>query len=465
MLVLAVQTSVASPLVCGDVGDVNGDKNITVSDASMLLGGVTVANGDVTGDNVTNVADVIEILQYVSGTKNTFSGCSKPGLIQENFKYVSPFNNVSSVVTVNEDKILNINGKKVFPQVFITICKNTITFEQCNENLNKTNIYTGDMPGYGFRRSDLPSYTSNGIGVMPMVGHFPVDAPTLLGYYQTDEPEMPQHDKLKQIYNTIKAADKNHIIVTSVWHDGIRWEDTADVIWFGLYPYKDVSWINDMGSRDKTLYKYEYIVKTNILLGINDFDNTTKPFWPVLQALSTPDDARALPTTKEETRAQTYTAITMNVKGLAYWSYSWTPNDAGLWKDQAKVDEHRKISNEINYLSDILVLPTKDYSWEYRKGTDVSFSKTLTFDLDGRTRTNFNYMLKQYGNISYLIVVNKDPSEISNVGITINGLNATSAKTIGLIEAGSNPGKTLAVSNGTFIDSFAGLDVNIYEIS
>ncbi len=382
--------------------------------------------------------------------------------------YTSPFNPTgSSIVNVNSDKTLSINGKKVFPQVFITICKNTISGEQCNKNLNKMRIYTADMVGYGYRSSDLPSYVSNGVGVMPMVDHFPVNSPALFGYYQEDEPELPEHEQFKKIYNNIKAKDPNHIVLTGVWHDGIRWEDTADVIWFGLYPYKDAEWINDMGPREMTLYKYEYIVKTNILLGTKDFDTTNKPFWPVLQALSAPDDARALPTTKEETRALIYTAITMNVKGLAYWSYSWTPNDAGLWKNQKKVDEHISIANEINYLDDILLLPTKDYSWYGHSGTSVSLTPNPVKEVEGNSIKAFSYILKQQGNTWYLIVVNKDSNPINNVNIAIDGLTGEmSVKTLGLETEGSEAaGRTLIANNGRFTDSFDGYAAHIYRIS
>jgi len=217
-----------------------------------------------------------------------------------------------------------------------------------------------------------------------------------------------------------------------------------------------------LGTRDETLYKYEYIVKTNILLGTQDFDTTTRPFWPVLQALSAPDDASALPTTKEETKALIYTALTMNVKGLAYWSYSWTPNDSGLWKDQQKVSEHIAIANEVNSISDILLWPTKDYSWEFHKGNgSVKFSSN-----PGKWRgyQQLNYLLKQIGSIHYLIVVNKDAAP-TTTSITISGLTGSGTVTeLGLVEAGSIPGRTIPAENGQFMDVIPGLGVKIYKI-
>ncbi len=379
------------------------------------------------------------------------------------YNYVSPFNKVGeSIVKVLPDKTLSINGKRVFPQTFITICKNTISTEQNAANLKRMQVYTADMVGYGYRSSDLPAYVENGVGVMPMVGHFPVNSPALFGYYQTDEPELPKHASCKQIYDDIKSQDPNHIVLTGVWHDGIQWEDTADVIWFGLYPYKDAAWIRALGTRDETLYKYEYIVKTNILLGTQDFDTTTRPFWPVLQALSAPDDASALPTTKEETKALIYTALTMNVKGLAYWSYSWTPNDSGLWKDQQKVSEHIAIANEINSISDILLLPTKDYSWEFHKGNgSVKFSNN---PVKWRGYQQLNYLLKRFEATHYLIVVNKDAMPITT-SITISGLTGSATVIeLGLAEAGSIPGRTIPAENGQFMDVLLGLGVKIYQI-
>ncbi|MCX9085905.1 MAG: dockerin type I domain-containing protein [Candidatus Methanoperedens sp.] len=399
--------------------------------------------------------------------------------------YTSPFNPTgTSSVTVNPDKTLNINGRTLFPQIMYTVCDvYSMTESQCFSNLNKMKNYTADMAGSGFgskanRPYDpLPYYASTKVGVIPLAYyHYPVISPNLFGYHgRYDEPDISLYNKMKSDYDLIKSQDKNHIVITSVWHTGKNWETASDVIIFGSYIYRNL-FINHPTPREKAQYNYEYMIKNNILIGYNNFDETKDPFWPIIQSLSGPDDAGALPTTKSESKALMYNAITMNVKGFAYWSYSFVGGTSGgLMNNQTKVDEHITLSDEINYLSDILVLPTKDYSWHYRKGNNVTFDKNFTYTLQGGepsspyniyTEGNFNYMLKQNGSTYYLIVLNKDDRSISNVNITIRGLNGImTATTLGLATAGSKPGRILPVINGTFTDSFAGLEPIVYEIT
>ncbi len=378
--------------------------------------------------------------------------------------YTSPFNDTGNVIKIGADKILTINGKRHFPQIMLTLTSNTVPFNTNVSNLVRLKNYTADFAGYGYQASLLPYYIQNKLGVIPMVGHFPVNSPALFGYYQEDEPDISKHATLLGIYNNIKNADPNHLVIMGAWHDGKWWEDTADAIWYGLYPYTHtLPWIVELGSWEQTQYKYEYIVKTNILLGYDNFDQTTKPFWPVIQSLSKDDDAQKSPTTLAETKALCFNAICMNVKGLSYWSFSWTPNDAGLYHNDTKVQEHILMVDEMRLIEDILLLPTKDYSWQYRKGTQVSFSNPLSGTWRGYQ--NFNWMLKQNGDTWYLIVLNKDPRPCTT-DILISGMTgAGQVMELGLQGTGASPGRTTSHTGGKISnETFAGLGVKIYQI-
>lgn len=378
--------------------------------------------------------------------------------------YTTPFNKTGNVIKIGMDKILTINGKKHFPQIMLTLTSNTVPMSTNVANLHKLNMYTADFAGYGYQAALLPTYINEGLGVIPMVGHFPVNSPALFGYYQEDEPDISKHATLKGIYDEIKAADQNHIVIMGAWHDGKWWEDTADAIWYGLYPYTHtLKWIVDLGPWEQTQYKYEYIVKTNILLGYDNFDQTNRPFWPVIQSLSKDDDAQKSPTTLAETKALCFNAICMNVKGLAYWSFSWTPNDAGLYHNETKVQEHILMVSEMRLIEDILLLPTADYSWEFRKGSTVTFSNPLTGTWRGYQ--NFNWMLKHDGTLTYLIVVNKDPRPCTT-DIIISGINGTGqVQELGLQGTGAQPGRMTTHSNGRIVgETFQGLGVKIYKI-
>lgn len=385
---------------------------------------------------------------------------------------ITPNPTTSSGVFVNPDKTLTMNGKKTFPLMMASLCTPG-GIEQANEclsNLKNTDVY--DINAIGTHSSIyykplLPAHEETEtyfVGRATTVENNVVKNNNyFFGYYQPDEPLDSQHTDLVNTYKWLKVNDPNHVVITGIWKEAAKWLDTADILIFGLYPFKEI-FIAEYGSRDRAIYGYETIVRNN--LGIDNFDNVNKPVWAVIQAVGCKDDGGVTTLSKTELRALQYTAITMNIKGLSYYSYSWTPNDCGLIKDPQLITMYNNAAREIKALNDVLVLPTKDYSWEYRNGTQVSFSKTLTLDMWWMVRTNFNYMLKQDGNTWYLIVVNKDIRPISDVVITINGLSGIkTATTIGLPEAGSVPGITLPVNNGKFTDSFDGYGVKIYKIS
>ena len=73
------------PLICGDLGDVNGDGVIDGKDA-MLVAQHTVKTviltedqlkrADVRGTGTPNIVDALFIIQYVKGTRTTFPGCA-----------------------------------------------------------------------------------------------------------------------------------------------------------------------------------------------------------------------------------------------------------------------------------------------------------------------------------------------------------------------------------------------------
>jgi len=203
-----------------------------------------------------------------------------------------------------------------------------------------------------------------------------------------------------------------------------------------------------------------------------ELNKVSKPVWTYIQANIDAPSYGTLEPTKPEARCNTYTAITLDVKGVLFWGYliggDWTNTSTvvGVYSNQTLAAYYNQIVGEIRYLNDILVLPTIDYSWHYHPGTKVSFSKTLTKTVHWQTVTNFNYILKQYGNTWYLIVVNKDSRPISDVGITVIGPSGSmTVKTLGLETSGSGrAGRVLAANNGQFIDSFDGLAVHIYQI-
>lgn len=395
--------------------------------------------------------------------------------------YNPPAATSSKTISINPDKTLNIDGKKKFPVFMYNICNAHYELsgmvEPCDPSKNSEFLFSGGGEYYqNFGSTNLKNkYEQTGV-LFTVVGSGDIpqdliDSTNFFGYSLIDEPDDDKLDLISSTYDQIKKRDTKHPVILNHWRDMKKWSIYSDIITFDIYPYKD----NEYWTREDSLYGYEHITETSFFKGTN-INGISQPVWAVLQAYGL-NMGNFFELTPKEARANTYTAITMDAKGIGYWGYlSWTDlnpspgqpyGTGGLYNDITLHNYYRQLGRELTSINDILVLPTKDYSWEYRKGTMVSFSKSLTKDILWRTRSNFNYMLKQDGDKWYLIVVNKDSRTISNVGITINGLSGIkTAKTLGLETSGSGrAGRILSVNNGLFTDSFDGLAVHIYQLS
>ncbi len=157
----------------------------------------------------------------------------------------------------------------------------------------------------------------------------------------------------------------------------------TDIIIDDGFTYLNVGWLNDLGYlRKDALYWKELSLRgsSQALAGLNSFDDISKPVYSGIEALSRTDDAGVQSLTKAELRARVFFGITMNMMGLVYYTYyeqTWItdPNLLyGLARNQTMTQWYIDQAAEIKALNDILVLPTKDYRWQHRQGTQVSFS-------------------------------------------------------------------------------------------
>ncbi len=383
-----------------------------------------------------------------------------------------------SSIIINPDKTISINGKKTFPQLMYSICSGGYAIgSQCTTNLQRMSIYDADIIGPA--TITVPEHEQEGgkyiVSVNSGTGY--KNNKYFFGYLQHDEPLSTNQNipALEQAYRDIKAADPNHVIVVADWQHLNDLRNMADIIIDDGFTYLNVGWLNDLGYlRKDALYWKELSLRggSQALAGLNSFDDISKPVYSGIEALSRTDDAGVQSLTKAELRARVFFGVTMNMKGLVYYTYyeqSWItdPNLLyGLARNQIMTQWYIDQAAEIKSLNDILVLPTKDYRWQHRQGTQVGFSPELVATsnyINGYT--NFNYMLKQDGAIYYLIVLNKDERPITT-DITIQGLTGSmTAKTLGLETSGSQrAGRTITVTNGKFTDSFDGYAVHIYQI-
>lgn len=391
-----------------------------------------------------------------------------------------------SNIKINEDKTISVNEKKTFPVYMYNMCNTHFEVngmvKPCDPSKNSEFLFSAGTSVYyqyynqfnyknKFEQANV-FYNFNA----KYVDNIPQElktSPYFFGYYQPDEPADDQLSTISSYYKKVKAKEPNRLVILNHWKDMTKWAPYCDVITWDIYTIRNV----EHWPREDSIYAYEQWSRQNFFENQYEVNSLSKPIWAVIQANGVPAQGMFVPTPKE-VRANTYTAITMDVKGIGFWGYeSWggsvdpTPQfpygTSGLYNNEPLHSYYRQLARELVSLNDILVLPTKDYFWHYRQGTKVSFSKNPTKTVLWKTRNAFNYMLKQDGNTWYLIVVNKDSKPINDVKLTINGLTGTmTAKTLGLETYGSGrAGRVLAANNGQFTDSFDGLAAHVYQIS
>lgn len=422
----------------------------------------------------------------------------------------------AATVTINLDKTININGKKTFPVYIYGMCESHFE-SNCGVGTcdpSKNSEFTFSLgPHYSGERVTnyyTPIFNAANELFVARAGSEYTSVVTtsssIFGYINYDEPEL--NDKttgdVNSEYLKSKANDPNHPVILNICcSKASKWMPYTDILSWDLYTIKGTHAKDASGNeitdetictsngyfwdnvhlicyqwlRSDAIYAYEHYSHYGI--GLPSAESLGKPIYAVLQGNGIRAGDLFVPT-PQEIRANSYTAITMNVNGIGYWGYlTWGGSDhsttefpyctSGLYNDISLHNYYRQLGKEITELNDILVLPTTDYSWEYRKGTTVHFDKVLKPDVSvlwNADRTNFNYIMKQDADKTYLIIVNKDSRSISDVEITVDGLSGSmNAKTLGLVSAGSVPGRMIPVDNGKFTDSFEGYAAHIYMIS
>jgi len=421
-----------------------------------------------------------------------------------------------SIVIINPDKTISLNGIKTFPVGLYQMCASDgDNFESCQATINKNTFKYGadvwhqsaSIAGWQAQVNDL---TSAGIWwEQTPYGTISTDWRTnnyFLGWRLEDEPDYAGTpiSTVRSKYNEIKALDKNHPILLNIagteedkygnkYPSSLKtWAGIGDILSWDSYSHKyDENWI-----RADAIYAWEQISwqaafeeyggnPSNTFYNVNDVQ---QPVWTILQA--TMNWGYTL--TAEELRTLTYTAITLDIKGIIYWSYkgyddsgSGIINHPGLLNSikagNAVLNMYNAQEQELRSLNYVLVSPTVSFRWDaYKSSNDVSFGTTYLKKmwrlnpLDEEWRTNFNWILKKdetNGNY-YLIVVNKGNKEVTS-SVTISNQNLSGSKKVtflGNMATGSgastanNPSQILTAINGVFTDTFDAYAVHIYEI-
>lgn len=290
-------------------------------------------------------------------------------------------------------------------------------------------------------------------------------------YYPNEKPNVIR------LYNNLHAADPAHPVLLNHWKNMTEWAPYCDILSWDTYTvgtrYANNNWAQY--SREQAIYAYEIESEKAFFKGTS-LDNINKPIWAVIQALGREKGeggGSLYPLTPAEARLNTYSAVCMNVKGIRYWTANFGTLDInyGLATNPGLLAYYAQLSREMRSLNNALVAPTIAYKWAIRglNPNTVTFSKSLTATLLGRTVENWSYILKQPSDTEiYLIVANKDSRPIQDVTISISGLSESLvAITQGLETSGSQAaGRVLPVENGQIHEPIIdGQAVQIYKIS
>lgn len=381
-------------------------------------------------------------------------------------------------VIINPDKTISINGNRTFVVGLFNACYNA-----------GNNIYECDMstkadfnfvhsefnPGFVFNNSynvywDMRTYYPTPIDL--------VSKPLFFGWTQPDEPNLKDpHETVGDLisqYTNIKSIDPNHPVILNHYYDLHLWDTYCDILAFDFYTIR-TAWFPNGNSVSWQRYDSIYAYEKKCLQAVfntKELNEFNKPVCATIQANGAEIEYMYVPTL-QEARANTYSAICMDAKGILFWSYHIMRNnyasDYGLYINQPLFTYYKQLARELRQLNDILISETVGYSWHgHPDKIHVTFSPDPSKIVDGDDVFRFSYILKKLGNIYYLIVVNKDSTQTSNVRITIPELGTGTylVKTLGLETSGSQRAdRTLSLSDGILTDDFDGYAVHIYEIT
>lgn len=312
------------------------------------------------------------------------------------------------------------------------------------------------------------------------------NSPHFLGTLSWDEPDFNNitHTRMMEYYNGIKNADPNHPVivnimgkVTATSPSSLKyWQDTCDIsMWDGytFFAYKNSTTGQLYYTREQAIFAWEFDSFRHDMWDIGgNLNNLKNPTITVIQASGRESYGWYL-LTPIEIRLLTFTAITIDVKGVVFWGYkAWgdATDQMGLVVNPPLFEDYNNQVKELQSLHDILTLPTESFRWDgYQSNNIVSLtgSYDTTLQPPFGTHSNFNWILKNdttTGN-KYLIAINKGTRSLTST-ITISSLNNATATTIGNLGIGSaKSGRSIQLINNKFTDIFDAQTVNIYKLT
>ena len=297
------------------------------------------------------------------------------------------------------------------------------------------------------------------------------DDPTIVGWMHGDEPDnaQPVKDpvtgkagygpcisptKIVADYERLRAADPTRPIMLNLGQgvandawvgrgEGAKLEDYetyvkgGDIVSFDVYP------VAGLNRKDSENYLW-YVPK-----GVDRLRKWTggkKPTWNCIECTQIDGEKKATPT---QVRAEVWMSLIHGSKGLIYFVHQFKPkfDEHALLDDPEMLKEVTAINGQIHSLAPVLNSPT------VANAVDVSaLSETAHLD-----RQPIDVMAKRQGKSLYLFAVGMW-NGTSKATFALRDLpGVAQAEVVG-------EGRTVAVKDGRFIDTFKPYEVHIYRL-
>ncbi len=248
--------------------------------------------------------------------------------------------------------------------------------------------------------------------------------PALLAWYLNDE--APNDPRLPAHYEAVVANDPDHsaYIVDYNTPNPDQVLRSTDIFGMDRYVVKGLS-----GDPIAEPGAYQKAAKENLWF---------RGQWPVVQAhnLANYGQGGTRPPTLQEVRNMAWQYLTEGATGLMFYSLFDLKSDASGVPYATLLNRVKQVASEVESFVPILL------------SVDATPAATTTGG------SWLNWMVKQYGGHTYIFAVNNGKSN-RTASFTVPG--ATSVQAV-------NESRSLALTGGTFTDSFSSLGIHFYKV-
>lgn len=356
-------------------------------------------------------------------------------------------------VQIENNRWITVDGQKFFP-IYVWSPPPTMDWLTYFNGLGiNTAMNNGWQPEYNGMMLD----NAQALGMYSILKFDAgqVNHPALLTWMADDEPDIygVPPEELEAQFDYIRSVDPNHLIVTNL-SCGFYYDENFDFIpaalngsreWY--YQYAAVTDLLSFDFYPVTGWNrpdWVYIPGPATEMLFNEYANSQKPVWAIVEASDadlswTPPETRG--PTPEEMRFEVWHAVIHGATGIGYFTIAFNPF---RWAniDQAIEAEMTRTNGQLTALTEVI----------------LSMPPDLSLTVSEASGQTCNYMVRRSGNTYYLLVDNAD---MARQAATIT---ATFDRQLGSVSV-YDESRQIIPDGNSFTDSFAPLEVHIYEIA